>query len=49
MARNALDKAEATIGNEGEAKAEKQVREAMSDLTKLVFNRLKRTWARRAS
>ncbi len=39
-ARKALEKAEATIRKEGEAKAEKQLRDAMRDLTRLVLEPL---------
>jgi CHAT domain-containing protein len=40
QARKALEKAEKTIHDEGEAKAEKQVREAMQSLTRLVWEPL---------
>ena len=39
-ARKVLDKAEATIRKEGEAKAEKQLHDAMGDLAKLVLEPL---------
>ena len=40
QARKALEKADKTIGNEGEADAEKQLRDAMRNLTRMVFEPL---------